>query len=41
MKDENLIPYKKMVDSFKQYFIAVTFEQVPRINKKVFNAMKP
>jgi ribonuclease HI len=28
-KDEKLMPYKRMVDSFQAYFHMVTFEQIP------------
>lgn len=30
-KDDKLLPYKRMVDDFKQYFIHITFEKIPRL----------
>lgn len=38
-KDEKLMPYKKMVDDFKQYFIKITFDKIPREKNRVANAM--
>lgn len=38
-KDEKLIPYKHMVDSFLSYFHMISFEQVPRAQNKAVDAM--
>lgn len=38
-KDEKLLPYKRMIDDFKQYFTTITFEKIPRVNNKVVDAM--
>lgn len=38
-KDDKLLPYKQMVDDFKQYFVHITFEQIPRLNNKAADAM--
>jgi len=38
-KDEKLIPYKRMVDDFKEYFMIISFEQIPRIENKAADAM--
>lgn len=38
-KDDKLLPYKCMVDDFKQYFSVITFEQIPRHDNKAINAM--
>eukprot|EP01018_Ginkgo_biloba_P033594 Gb_20371 [translate_table: standard] len=38
-KDEKLIPYKRMVDSLKQYFVQIQFERVPRVHNKSADAM--
>ena len=38
-KDEKLIPYKRMVDDLKKYFISITFEQIPRMENKVADAV--
>ena len=29
-KDENLIPYKNLIDTLRNYFTFVTFQQIPR-----------
>ena len=39
MKDEEMIPYKCMVDDLKKYFSHVTFQKIPWVDKKVDNAM--
>lgn len=39
-KDEKIMPYKRMVDEFKKYFVFIHFEQVPRIENKATNAME-
>ncbi|KAH9301970.1 hypothetical protein KI387_013553, partial [Taxus chinensis] len=31
VKDEKLIPYKRMVDSLRSYFRLISFDQTPRI----------
>lgn len=33
------MPYKKMVDSFKRLFKAITFDQIPQEQNKVADAM--
>eukprot|EP01018_Ginkgo_biloba_P004487 Gb_07880 [translate_table: standard] len=38
-KDEKLIPYKRMVDSLKQYFVQIQFKRVPCVNNKSADAM--
>ena len=38
-KDENLIPYKKLIDSLRKYFTFLTFQQIPRAENKVADAM--
>lgn len=38
-KYNKLTPYKELVDEHKQYFTNVTFEQIPRAQKKDANAM--
>ena len=38
-KDENLIPYKRLIDALRNYFIKVTFQQIPREKNKVVDAM--
>lgn len=38
-KDDKLMPYKKMVDDFKKYFVEITFEQIPRNDNKAADAM--
>eukprot|EP01018_Ginkgo_biloba_P036364 Gb_12987 [translate_table: standard] len=38
-KDEKPIPYKRMVDSFKQYFVQIQFERVPRVHNNSADAM--
>lgn len=37
---KNLIPYKKIVDSFKKYFDVIIFIQILRIQNKAANAME-
>ena len=29
IEDDNLLPFKHMIDDFKQYFTLITFEQIP------------
>jgi hypothetical protein len=36
---DKITSYKKMVDIFKKYLIAITFEQIPRANNRVSNVM--
>ena len=38
-KDEKLIPYKKLVDSLRNYFTFFTFQQIPRVKNKADDAM--
>jgi ribonuclease HI len=38
-KDDKLMPYKRMIDDFKKYFVEIKFEQIPRINNKAADAM--
>lgn len=38
-KDEKMIPYKCMVDSFLSYFHMISFEQIPRAQNKETNVM--
>lgn len=38
-KDDKLIPYKKLIDALRNYFTFVTFQQIPRAEKKVVDAM--
>lgn len=33
------MPYKKMVDDIKKYFVEITFEQIPRNDNKATDAM--
>lgn len=33
------MPYKRMVDEFKKYFVDIKFEQIPRVNNKVVKSM--
>lgn len=33
------MPYKRLVDDFKKYFVEITFTQIPRTDNKVANAM--
>lgn len=39
IKDEKLMPYKKMVDDIKKYFVEITFQQIPRNDNKAVDAM--
>ena len=39
IKDDKLIPYKIMVDDLHKYFVQVSFQQVPRVGNKAFDAM--
>lgn len=38
-KDDKLTPYKKLVESLKESFIEITFEQIPRANNKAADTM--
>jgi len=38
-KDEKLVPYKWMVEDFKEYFVIISFEQILHIENKVADAM--
>jgi ribonuclease HI len=38
-KDDKLMPYKRMIDDFKKYFVEIKFEQIPIINNKVVDVM--
>ncbi|XP_059070614.1 uncharacterized protein LOC131860248 [Cryptomeria japonica] len=38
-KDDKLMPYKKLVDDFKKYFVEITFDQMPRNENKATDAM--
>ena len=38
-KDDKLIPYKKLIDSLRNYFTFVTFEQIPRVENKAADAI--
>ena len=35
MKDDKLVPYKRMVDDLRKYFAHITFQQVPSSENKV------
>ncbi|KAH9315025.1 hypothetical protein KI387_023652, partial [Taxus chinensis] len=39
VKDDKLIPYKKLVETLKEYFMCITFEQIPRAQNRSANAM--
>ncbi|KAH9314996.1 hypothetical protein KI387_023623, partial [Taxus chinensis] len=39
VKDEKLIPYKKLVETLKEYFVRITFEQIPRAQNRSADAM--
>ena len=38
-KDDKLIPYKRLIDSLRNYFIRVTFQKIPRAENKATDAM--
>lgn len=38
-KDDKLLPYHKMVEDIKQHFTIIKFQQVPRKNNRVVDAM--
>jgi len=38
-KDDKLIPYKNLIDALRNYFTLVTFQQIPRAENKVVDAM--
>ena len=38
-KDEKLLPYRRVVENLKQHFTEIVFQQVPRANNKVVDAM--
>ncbi|KAH9293716.1 hypothetical protein KI387_041082, partial [Taxus chinensis] len=39
VKDDKLIPYKKLVETLKEYFVRITFEQIPRAQNRSADAM--
>lgn len=39
-KDDKLMPYKRMVDDFKKYFVEIKFVHIPRDENKVVDAME-
>jgi hypothetical protein len=39
VKDDKLIPYKKLVETLKEYFVCITFEQIPRAQNRSADAM--
>lgn len=39
-KDNKMMPYKCMVDDFNKYFMDIKFEQIPRLDNKVADAME-
>ena len=38
-KDEKLLPYKHVVDTLKEFFVDITFEQISRDKNRVADAM--
>lgn len=38
-KDEKLMPYKAMIDAWKNYFALITFEKIPREKNRSANVM--
>ena len=38
-KDDKMIPYKKLIDTLRNYFTFVTFDQISRAENKVADAM--
>ena len=38
-KYDNLIPYNNLINSLRNYFTFVTFQQIPRVANKVVDAM--
>ena len=38
-KDENLLPYKHMIDTLKECFFHITFEKISRDKNRVADAM--
>ena len=38
-KDDKLIPYKKLIDALRNYFTFVTFQKIPKVEKKATDAM--
>lgn len=38
-KDDKLVPYKQMIDDLCKYFVQVSFQQVPRVDKKATDTM--
>ena len=38
-KDDKLVPYKRMVDDLRKYFVQVSLQQVPRADNKAADAM--
>lgn len=39
IKDDKLIPYKRLIDALRNYFTFVTFQQIPRAENKVADSM--
>ncbi|KAH9296526.1 hypothetical protein KI387_040114, partial [Taxus chinensis] len=39
VKDEKIIPYKKLVETLKEYFVCITFEQIPRAQNRFVDVM--
>ncbi|KAH9292411.1 hypothetical protein KI387_042401 [Taxus chinensis] len=39
VKDEKLLPYKRMVDSLKEFFEKITFEKIPRAQNRAVDDM--
>lgn len=39
MKDDKIMPYKKIVEDYKEHFSKINFEQISRIQNKAANAM--
>lgn len=39
-KDDKLMSYKCMVDDFKNYFVDIAFEHIPRLNNKATDSME-
>lgn len=38
-KDDNMIPYKKLIDYLRNYFTFITFQKIPWVKNKASNAM--
>ena len=39
-KDDKLIPYKRMVDDLRKYFVQISFQQILREDNKATDAME-